>query len=201
MIPRSGYRAADMLDDVAVPLPGENPSAEVRMAAIVHGYELDDDPCRLSAEGSSTARRSHQIRVEIPPRKDSRRVPRRIHPEVHEAAGLCCVGFGSIVGSDHVGRFVVARDRADCTAPGTAPPARRSLNIVITISSESPAGRVLHSATPFSERPRNGVASKARKTVVIAGEFPMHRGGSLREPDDRLRDLGHARTRSATTRC
>jgi Domain of unknown function (DUF222)/HNH endonuclease len=41
-IPRSGYRAADMLDDVGVPLPGENPSAEVRMAAIVHGHELDD---------------------------------------------------------------------------------------------------------------------------------------------------------------
>jgi hypothetical protein len=37
-IPRSGYRATDMLDDVAVPLPGENPSAEVRMAAIVHGF-------------------------------------------------------------------------------------------------------------------------------------------------------------------
>jgi hypothetical protein len=27
-----------MLDDVAVPPPGENPSAEVRMAAIVHGF-------------------------------------------------------------------------------------------------------------------------------------------------------------------
>jgi hypothetical protein len=39
VIPRSGYRAADMLDEVAVPLPGENPSAEVRMAAIVHGYD------------------------------------------------------------------------------------------------------------------------------------------------------------------
>ena len=38
VIPRSGYRATDMLDDVAVPLPGENPSAEVRMAAIVHGF-------------------------------------------------------------------------------------------------------------------------------------------------------------------
>jgi hypothetical protein len=43
VIPRSGYRAADMLDDVAVPLPGENPSAEVRMAGIVHGYEVDDE--------------------------------------------------------------------------------------------------------------------------------------------------------------
>jgi hypothetical protein len=28
VIPRSGYRAADMLDEIAVPLPGENPSAE-----------------------------------------------------------------------------------------------------------------------------------------------------------------------------
>jgi hypothetical protein len=43
VIPRSGYRAADMLDDVAVALPGGNPSAEVRMAAVVHGYELDDE--------------------------------------------------------------------------------------------------------------------------------------------------------------
>ena len=48
MIPRSGYRAEDMLDDVAVALPGENPSTEARMAAIVHGFELDDEP---SAEG------------------------------------------------------------------------------------------------------------------------------------------------------
>ena len=39
VIPRSGYRAADMLDEVAVPLPGENPSAEVRMAAIVRGFD------------------------------------------------------------------------------------------------------------------------------------------------------------------
>ena len=38
VIPRSGYRAADMLDDVAVALPNENPSAEGRMAAIVHGF-------------------------------------------------------------------------------------------------------------------------------------------------------------------
>ncbi len=48
VIPRSGYRADDMLDDVAVALPGENTSAEVRMAAIVHAYTLDDEP---SAEG------------------------------------------------------------------------------------------------------------------------------------------------------
>jgi hypothetical protein len=44
VIPRSGYRAEDMLDDVEIPLRGENPSAEVRMAAIVHAYELDADP-------------------------------------------------------------------------------------------------------------------------------------------------------------
>jgi len=43
VIPRSGYRASDMLDDVAVALPGENPSAEARMAAIVHGFDIDDD--------------------------------------------------------------------------------------------------------------------------------------------------------------
>ncbi len=36
VIPRSGYRAADMLDDIAITRPSENPSAEVRMAAIVH---------------------------------------------------------------------------------------------------------------------------------------------------------------------
>jgi hypothetical protein len=37
VIPRAGYRAEDMLDDVAIALPGANPSAEGRMAAIVHG--------------------------------------------------------------------------------------------------------------------------------------------------------------------
>jgi hypothetical protein len=43
-----------MLDDVAVPLPGANPSAEARMAAIVHGFELDDEPSwNPSAEGSA----------------------------------------------------------------------------------------------------------------------------------------------------
>ncbi len=51
-IPRSGYRADDMLDDVAVALPGENTSTEVRMAAIVHAYTLDDEP---SAQGSLAA--------------------------------------------------------------------------------------------------------------------------------------------------
>jgi uncharacterized protein DUF222/HNH endonuclease len=59
VIPRSGYRAADMLDDVAIPLAGENPSAEVRMAAIVHGYELDEDATwNPSAEGSTTCGRA-----------------------------------------------------------------------------------------------------------------------------------------------
>jgi hypothetical protein len=43
VIPRSGYWAEDMLDDVAVPLPGENSSVEGRMAAIVRGFEVDDD--------------------------------------------------------------------------------------------------------------------------------------------------------------
>ena len=52
VIPRSGYRADDMLDEVEVPLPGENPSVEARMAAIVHAYELDDAP---SAPGWTTA--------------------------------------------------------------------------------------------------------------------------------------------------
>jgi uncharacterized protein DUF222/HNH endonuclease len=42
VIPRSGYRAADMLDDVAVPFAGENPSAEGRMAAVVHGFRASD---------------------------------------------------------------------------------------------------------------------------------------------------------------
>jgi uncharacterized protein DUF222/HNH endonuclease len=53
VIPRSGYRADDMLDDVAVALPGENPSAEVRMAAIVHAYELDDQPCTVTVQNPS----------------------------------------------------------------------------------------------------------------------------------------------------
>jgi hypothetical protein len=52
VIPRSGYRAEDMLDDVAVALPGENPSAEGRMAAIVHGFDLDDES---STEGWAIA--------------------------------------------------------------------------------------------------------------------------------------------------
>jgi hypothetical protein len=52
VIPRSGYRADDMLDDVAIAPPGENASAQVRMAAIVHAYALDDEP---SAEGSLAA--------------------------------------------------------------------------------------------------------------------------------------------------
>jgi Domain of unknown function (DUF222)/HNH endonuclease len=53
VIPRSGYRAEDMLDEVAVPLPGENPSAEARMAAIVHSYELNDDACTVAAQNPS----------------------------------------------------------------------------------------------------------------------------------------------------
>jgi hypothetical protein len=52
VIPRSGYRAADMLDDVAVPLGGAIPSGEARMAAIVHGYEVDDE---VGWNGCSTA--------------------------------------------------------------------------------------------------------------------------------------------------
>jgi hypothetical protein len=53
VIPRSGYRSDDMLDDVQVALPGDNPSAEVRMAAIVHACELDDDA--PAAQGLMTA--------------------------------------------------------------------------------------------------------------------------------------------------
>jgi hypothetical protein len=69
VIPRSGYRAADMLDDVAVPLPGANPSAEARMAAIVHGFELDDDVTwNPSAEGffapASSRNPSGEVREE-----------------------------------------------------------------------------------------------------------------------------------------
>ena len=41
-----------MLDDVAVALPGANPSAEARVAAIVHGFEIDDEP---SAQGWAEA--------------------------------------------------------------------------------------------------------------------------------------------------
>jgi hypothetical protein len=63
VIPRCGYRPEDMLDDVAVPLPGWNPSAEVRMAAIVHAHELADtsDPeiwtsVNVPANGEHAAR-------------------------------------------------------------------------------------------------------------------------------------------------
>ena len=58
VIPRGGYRADDMLDDVAIPLPGKSPSAEVRMAAIVHAYELDDecdDTVRINVRDSLSA--------------------------------------------------------------------------------------------------------------------------------------------------
>jgi hypothetical protein len=51
VIPRGGYRAADMLDEVEVPLSGEKPSAEARMAAIVHAYQLEDGWGNPSAEG------------------------------------------------------------------------------------------------------------------------------------------------------
>jgi hypothetical protein len=57
-----------MLDDVEIALPGENPSAEVRMGAIVHAYELDDRPCTVtvqnpSAEGFAFADRcNNQVR-------------------------------------------------------------------------------------------------------------------------------------------
>ena len=58
VIPRSGYRADDMLDEAEVPLPGENPSVEARMAAIVHAYELDDecdDTVRINVRDSLSA--------------------------------------------------------------------------------------------------------------------------------------------------
>jgi hypothetical protein len=42
-----------MLDDVEIALPGENPSAEVRMAAIVHAYELEDQPCTVTVQNPS----------------------------------------------------------------------------------------------------------------------------------------------------
>ena len=63
VIPRSGYRADDMLDDVAVALPGENTSAEVRMAAIVHAYTLDDEPSAEGFAGSDFGLQSSQCRT------------------------------------------------------------------------------------------------------------------------------------------
>ena len=53
VIPRSGYRPDDMLDEVEVPLPGEKPSAQARMAAIVHSYELDEDRCTVTVQNPS----------------------------------------------------------------------------------------------------------------------------------------------------
>jgi hypothetical protein len=41
VIPRAGYRAADMLDDVAFAPLGVTASAEVRVAAIVHGFRAE----------------------------------------------------------------------------------------------------------------------------------------------------------------
>jgi hypothetical protein len=43
VIPRAGYRAADMLDDFVVAPPDGNPSAAGRMAAIVNGFEPSQD--------------------------------------------------------------------------------------------------------------------------------------------------------------
>jgi Domain of unknown function (DUF222) len=57
VIPRSGYRADDMCDDIAVALPSANPSAEARVAAIVHGFEIDDE-LAAAAWARSTADRN-----------------------------------------------------------------------------------------------------------------------------------------------
>ncbi len=74
VIPRCGYRAADMLDDVAVALPGKNPSAEARMAAIVHAYELEDESCTVSVQNPSAEGWSATgpAPCEIPQRRDRR---------------------------------------------------------------------------------------------------------------------------------
>ena len=42
-----------MLDDVAIELPGESSSADARMAAIVHAYELDDEHRTVSVQNPS----------------------------------------------------------------------------------------------------------------------------------------------------
>ncbi len=52
-IPRSGYRVDDMVDHVAVAPPGKSASAEVRMAAVVHAYTLDDERCADSVRNPS----------------------------------------------------------------------------------------------------------------------------------------------------
>jgi hypothetical protein len=70
VIPRAGYRAADMLDTAGNGMPLTNPSAEVRMAAIVNGYapaEMSDEDWASayagrenpSAEGSATPPARH----------------------------------------------------------------------------------------------------------------------------------------------
>jgi Domain of unknown function (DUF222)/HNH endonuclease len=93
VIPRAGYRAADMLDDVAVALPGENPSAEVRMAAIVHSFQLDDESSvRLSTEGSIAANVSENPSAEG---FGARVVPDSPCAGVREASGRYRVGSRS----------------------------------------------------------------------------------------------------------
>ena len=68
VIPRSGYRTDDMLDDVAAALHGENPSAAVRMAAIVHAYELEQEPSAgLAPAEVREPRGAYRLRVAARP--------------------------------------------------------------------------------------------------------------------------------------
>jgi hypothetical protein len=71
-----------MLDDVAVELPGANPSGAARVAAIVHGFELDEEP---SAEGWLTAAALPDPSAEgWPAQRDTQRKP---SAEVREGWG------------------------------------------------------------------------------------------------------------------
>jgi len=89
VIPRSGYRAEDMLDDFVV-APGGNPSADGRMAAIVHRFELSEDSsaepwwCR-GERGENPSAEGFGIRA----------AAENPSAEVREARGLYRVGFRS----------------------------------------------------------------------------------------------------------
>jgi hypothetical protein len=92
VIPRSGYRAEDMLDDLAAASPGANPCAEVRMAAIVHGFAPSEDssPEPWSYRGA---------RSENPSAEGfgTRVVAENPSAEVREARGSYRVGFSQRV--------------------------------------------------------------------------------------------------------
>jgi hypothetical protein len=82
VIPRAGYRVDDMVDEGGAGVPLENPSAEVRMAAIVNGYA----PAEMSEEDWAAAFARYEN-----PSAEGFAAP-AVYPQVREAAGVYRVG-------------------------------------------------------------------------------------------------------------